>query len=148
MEPEYKDESIEGLVAEQVQASDGLVVYVKNVEREFQPTSTSYQLDSGSELVKVNILVGNAATSQSKEIKNENFTVELTDGTIIAAATDLGTYDGQIGSVSLTPGGKARFSVIFEVPKGAESLKLIRRQPYILKDSGQTINMQMTISLE
>lgn len=145
--PEYVDETVEGAVGEQIQSKDGLVVYVKSIDRNFQPTSSSYQPEDDTELVKVNVLVGNAADAQSKTVKNTNFTLQDSAGGMIQPA-DVGTYEGQVGTLTLTPGNKARFSIVFAVPKNAQGLVFVRKQPYTLKNTGQSINMELRIVLD
>lgn len=148
VEPEYKEESIEGDVGNMLQASDGLVILVKNIERNFQPTSSSYEAAPGTELVKVNILVGNASQTKSQTIKNTNFMLELLDGTTVSATEEIGSYDGKIGTLTLSPGNKARLSMVFPVKKDIKKLTLLRQQPYILQQNGQTITMSMRIKLD
>jgi hypothetical protein len=148
VQPEYKDESIDGEIAEQIQSSDGLVVYVKGVDHDFQPTSSTHQGASGTELIKVNILVGNASQTQPLALKGDSFLIELPDGKTVSPVADIGTYEGQVGSLTLTSGNKARLAVVFEVEKGVKSIKLLRQQSYVLKASGQTVIMQMRIALD
>ncbi len=146
-QPEYRDEVASGMVGEQLQLSDGMVVLVKSVEQNFQPTNGSYQQDSGKRLIKVNLLVGNADSTQPKTITNQTFGLREPSGAIITADTEVGEYEGQISTLPVSPGGKVRMSVVFSVGAGATPLVLVREQTYNLRSQGVVVNMNIAVDL-
>lgn len=147
-QPVYKEEAVSGIVGEQLQLSDGMVLYVKDVERNFQPSDASYSSMPGEELIKVNLLVGNADATQSKVISNDTFGLRDTAGTMILARTDIGNYEGQIDKLEVSSGGKIRMSLVFSVEAGATPLTLVRQQAYNLRSLGQTVNMKIEVIFE
>lgn len=139
----YKDETITGGMVEQLQSADGLVVYVKSIERNFTQAT-----DDTMELVKVNLLVGNAASEQPKSVSNASFTLRTPAGDTVQAATDLADYEGKIDTLSLSPGSKARMSVVFAVEKNVAPLTLVRQQVYNIRNRGTTATMNLEVTLE
>ena len=79
-DPKYIDETIEGEIGKQVSASDGLVLKVTNIERNYKSTDSNYKLDSSKELVKVNFIIGNAAKDKPKDISSFNLKLENSSG--------------------------------------------------------------------
>lgn len=147
-QPVYKEEAVSGIVGEQLQLSDGMVLYVKDVERNFQPSDASYSSMPGEELIKVNLLVGNADATQSKVISNDMFGLRDLSGSLVLPRTNIGNYEGQIDKLEVSSGGKIRMSLVFSVESGATPLTLVRQQAYNLRSLGQTVNMKIEVIFE
>src|SRR5690606_18441112 len=75
-EPKYVDETVEGEIGKQVSASDGLVLKVLNIERNFKSSDPNYKLDDSKELVRVNFIMGNGANDKPKDISSFSFRLE------------------------------------------------------------------------
>ena len=86
IEPKYVDETLDGEVSKQIQASDGFVLKVVNIERGFKSEDANYKLDTSKELVKVNFLIGNTDKSKSKDQYRGLFLLlagdEISDSTV------------------------------------------------------------------
>lgn len=147
-DPVYKDEVITGSVGKQINLSDGLIVYVKDdVEYDYKTTDTNYKQASDKKLIKVNYIVGNASKTGAKQIKSTLFSLEDTVGTIMLPESTISDYAGKIDVVSLNPGAKARFSVVYEVGSYVGGLTAIRQQSYILKSTKKTVTTRAEVAL-
>lgn len=147
-DPVYKDEVITGTVGKQVNVSDGLVIHVKDdVEYDYKTKDTNYKQASDKKLIKVNYIVGNASKTGAKQIKSTLFSLEDSVGTAILPESTISDYVGKIGVISLNPGAKARFSVVYEVGSYVGGLKVIRQQSYILKSTKKTVTTRVEVVL-
>jgi|GEM_PF-6798745 len=146
--PQYKSEVVTGQLGEQLQSSDGFVLYVKDVERNFKLEDSALQKDDTTEMVKVNFLVGNASSTQSRSITDASFRLQTLDDKKIEAQPTAADYEGRIETLQLAPGSKARMSVIFTVPKQTTPLVLVYEQSYTLKTQNTTVVSKIAVTLE
>jgi hypothetical protein len=102
----------------------------------------------GEELIKVNLLVGNADATQSKVISNDMFGLRDLSGSLVLPRTNIGNYEGQIDKLEVSSGGKIRMSLVFSVESGTTPLTLVRQQAYNLRSLGQTVNMKIEVIFE
>ncbi len=146
--PVYKDEVLKSSVGKQVNAGDGLVVYVKDdVTFDYKTTDPNYKQSSDKKLIKVNYIVGNASKSGSKQIKASMFSLEDSVGTAIVPEGTIAEYVGKVDVLDLEPGAKARFSVVYEVGSYVGDLKVVRQQSYVIKSTDKSVAMRMEVNL-
>lgn len=145
-DPKYVDETVEGEVGEQLSASDGFVLKVVNVERNFQSTDTNYRLDSSKELIKVNFLIGNIAKDKAKDIGNFNFRLEDSANAQLVPE-NIAEYADKFDTVKLEPGGQAKGSIIYAVNKDEKPLKFVREQRYRISGENREVTIRIVVTV-
>lgn len=146
VEPEYKDENIEGEVGKQLVAGDGFVLKVTNIERNFKPTDPNYKLDTGKELVKVNFVMGNIAKDTPKDMSSVNFRLENSTGAQLVPE-NLSDYEGKFDTTKLDPGSQANGSIVYLVKKDEKPLKFVRSQQYRITNQNREVTTKITVTL-
>jgi len=146
VDPEYKDETVEGAVGDQVTAADGLVLMVTNIERNFKPTDANYKLDATKELVKVNFLMGNIAKDKTKDVSNFNFRLENSTGAQLTPES-ISEYDGKFDTVKLDSGTQAKGSVVYAVNKDEKPLVFTRSQVYRITNQNREVTTKISIKI-
>lgn len=139
----YVEEAITGVVGEQLESSDGFVLLVDKVHRDY--TSSGSSGSFGSELIRVDILVGNADETKSSTVKTANFAVADESGDLISAEESQDLYEDSPMSITLSPGMKAKFTIFFKIPIGTANLALVRSQQY--RVSGEILTMSAIVIL-
>lgn len=143
-DPNYIDETIKGEVGEQTEASDGLVLKVTNIERNFKTDDANYKLDPTKELVKVNFLIGNITKDKPKDISNFNFRLENSvDAKLVPE--NLTDYTDKFDAVKLDPGAQSKASIVYLVNKDEKPLKFIREQRYRISGGNQEVTTRTEI---
>lgn len=145
-DPKYVDETVNGEIGKQVIASDGLVLMVANIERNFKPNDSNYKLDSSKELVKVNFLMGNAAKDKAKDISNFNFRLEDSSGAQLTPE-NVANYSDKFDTVTLNPGSQAKGSIVYKVNKDEKPLKFVRSQTYRISNENREVTTKIVITV-
>lgn len=146
VEPEYKDENVEGDIGKQLTSSDGLVLKVTNIERNFKTDDPNYKLDATKELVKVNFLMGNIAKDKAKDVTNFAFYLQnstearLTPESIVS-------YTDKFDTVKLDPGSQSKGSIVYLVNKDEKPLKFIREQRYRFSGENREVTTRTIINV-
>lgn len=144
IDPKYVDETIDGEVGKQVQASDGFVIKVSNIERNFKSEDPNYKLDTSKELIKVNFLIGNVDKSKSKDISSFNFRLENSAGAQLTPE-NVASYEGKFDTIKLDPGGQAKGSIVYAVNKDEKPLKFIREQRYRISGENREVTTRIVV---
>ncbi len=139
-EPQYKDEVLVGVVGGQLSGSDGAAVMVTSVDRDYTPETGAPK--TSSELVKVDLLVGNADKSQPKVFKSSEFVISSLDGVFGFALDDLS--EGA-KSVSLNPGMKGKLTLVYELKPQMTDFVLLYSRAY--QDTGIRYTMLSAVGL-
>ncbi len=146
-EPLYNTEKITGVLAEQLEASDGLVVMATSVDRNFSVPDLPAEEDSELEFVRVNLLIGNADSKREKIINDSTFSLVDSAGAVVGALRSDLEFEGKMSSdLTVASGGIEEISLLFEVTKDQPDLTLLRKQTY--KVSGETRTLEMLVTLE
>lgn len=145
-EPEYKNESIEEAVGQQVTANDGLVLMVTNVERNFKTEDASYKLDDSKELVKVNFLLGNITKDRPKDISSFNFRLINSRGAQLTPE-NIADYEGKFDTIKIDPGTQVKASVIYAVDKNDKPLTFTRSQVYRITNQNTEVTTKISIKV-
>jgi hypothetical protein len=145
-EPEYKDETIEGTVGKQVSTSDGLVLKVTNIERNFKTDDENYKLDPAKELVKVNFLLGNITKEKAKDIASSSFKIENSLKAQLLPSNVQG-YEDKFDSKKLDPGSQSKGSIVYEVNKDEKPLNFVREQRYLISGQNREVTTRIIIEL-
>jgi hypothetical protein len=142
------EENKTGKVGEQVNSSDGLAVYVTNIERGFTPDDPSYKVEDGKELVKVNFIMGNFE-DKAKDIKSADLYLLEGDKTKVLPESRLTDYQGAFSTTTINPGEQANGSIVYLVTKDAKSLTFVREQIYrLIKGSTENrVTSKISINL-
>ena len=143
-DPNYIDETVKGEVGEQVEASDGLVIKVTNIERNFKTDDTNYKLDPTKELVKVNFLIGNITKDKPKDISNFNFRLENSVEAKLVPE-NISEYTDKFDAVKLDPGAQSKASIVYLVNKDEKPLKFIREQRYRINGGNREVTTRTEI---
>lgn len=145
-EPKYVDETIEGETGKQLDSSDGFVLKVVNIERNFKTDDANYKLDSSKELVKVNFLIGNRAKDKAKDIGNFNFRLE---NSVNAQLTpeNIAQYTDKFDTVKLEPGGQSKGSIVYAVNKDEKPLKFVREQRYRISSENREVTIRTVVTV-
>lgn len=144
LSPQYTDELVSGEVGEQLIASDGLVLMVHNVTRNYQAEDRSATSGEG-ERIKVDILVGNADETNSKTITSSMFEVITADGEPIAPLSNSSTDET---SLDLSSGKQAEISLQYLIPEGTGDIALSRAQGYRVDGVIYTTILQVLLVAE
>ncbi|MCB9822089.1 hypothetical protein H6801_01835 [Candidatus Nomurabacteria bacterium] len=140
----YKDESLAGVVGEQIINTDGFIIMVTSVEGNFDDPDF---VSTKNKLVKVNLLIGNIDENRSKSIEQNNFQLTNESGTPVGRINEDIDIDGGVKSaIPLSPGASAKLSVLYEVPKNQQKLFLLRSQEYLLAGKIVTVKVSVDIS--
>lgn len=141
-----KNETLEGGIQEQINASDGFVLLVNNIERGYKVDDPNYQLDEGKELVKVNFVMGNREEKNNFDINSfNNFRLEA-DGAKLTPE-NIAEFPGRFDTAKLTPQNQVSGSIIFAVPTDAEELLFVREQPYRITNQNTELTTRIEINL-
>jgi hypothetical protein len=140
-----KEETLTGVTGEQINSSDGFVLYVTNIERSFTVDDPSYELDEGKELVKVNFIMGNTTQDRPKDIKSADLFLEEGDGTKITPESRLSDYSGNFDTVKIEPGAQASGSIVFAVKKDAAPLVFVREQRYRITNQNKEVATKTSV---
>ncbi len=145
-DPTYKDEVVKGETGKQVETSDGFVLYVTSIDRNFRVEDPNYQLDTNKELVKVNFVMGNVTKDKAKDLTSSSppFTLEDAEGAKLTPE-NIANYEGKFDSVKIEPGNQAKGSIVFAVKKGAKPLTFVREQRYRLSNQNREVTTRMEI---
>lgn len=144
IEPKYVDETIDGEVGKQAQASDGFVLKVVNIERNFKTEDPNYKLDTSKELIKVNFLMGNVDKSKAKDISSFNFRLENSSKALLTPE-NIASYEGKFDTVKLDPGGQASGSIVYAVNKDEKPLSFIREQRYRISGENREVTTKIVV---
>jgi len=145
-DPKYIDETVEGEIGKQVSASDGLVLKVTNIERNFKSTDANYKLDTSKELVKVNFLIGNAAKDKPKDISSFNFRLENSSGAQLTPE-NIASYPDKFDTVKLDVGAQSKGSIVYAVNKNEKPLKFTRSQTYRISGQNKEVTTKISINI-
>lgn len=145
-EPKYVDETIEGETGKQLSSSDGFVLKVVNIERNYKSTDANYKLDASKELVKVNFLIGNVTKDKPKDISSFNFRLE---NSVNAQLTpeNIADYTDKFDTVKLEPGGQSKGSIVYAVNKDEKPLKFVREQRYRISSENREVTTRIVITV-
>lgn len=144
IEPKYVDETIDGEVGKQAQASDGFVLKVVNIERNFKTEDANYKLDTSKELIKINFLMGNVDKSKAKDISSFSFRLENSAKALLTPE-NIASYEGKFDTVKLDPGGQAKGSIVYAVNKDEKPLNFIREQRYRISGENREVTTKIVI---
>jgi len=143
-----KEEDLTGVIGEQIKASDGFVLYVTNIERNFQVEDSSYELDEGKELIKVNFVMGNVTQDRPKDIQSAAlYLLEGENATKIIPESRLSEYEGNFDTVKIEPGSQAKGSIVFAVTKDTKPLVFVREQEYRITNQNKELTTKISIAL-
>lgn len=144
IEPKYVDETIDSEVGKQEQASDGFVLKVVNIERNFKADDPNYKLDTSKELIKINFLMGNVDKSKAKDISSFNFRLENSAKALLTPE-NIAAYDGKFDTVKLDPGGQAKGSIVYAVNKDEKPLNFTREQRYRISGENREVTTKIVV---
>ncbi len=145
-DPEYVDETIEGEIGEQTAASDGLILKVTNIERNFKTDDANYKLDSTKELVKVNFIIGNIAKDKPKDINSFGFRLENSAAAKLVPE-NIAAYPDKFDTVKLEPGAQTKGSIVYLVNKDEAPLKFVREQIYRISGQNREVTTRTIIAV-
>lgn len=145
-DPKYVDETIDGEIGKQVSASDGFVLKVTNIERNFTSTDPNYKLDSSKELVKVNFLIGNVTREKAKDIGSFNFRLENASNAQLTPE-NIASYENKFDTIKLEPGSQAKGSIVYAVNKNETPLKFVREQRYRISSENREVTTRIVITV-
>jgi hypothetical protein len=145
-EPVYADETLTGEIGKQIEANDGLVMKVVSVDRNFQTTDANYKVETGKELVKVNLALGNVAKDKAKDITPNSFRLVNTAGTQLTGEV-IASFDGKFDTLKIDPGKQTTGSIIYKVEKDEKPLSLVREQRYRIATDNKEVTTKVTITL-
>ena len=142
--PTFEEQTLSGVLGEQLKLSDGLVLNVYNVDSKYTPESTDGNSDV--QYVKVDIALGNSDNARSKTISSAPFKL-MDEAGDVADAVDVKVLGLDLDNfVTLRPGMKTRFSVVFEVESFSPASQLIWSQLYQVGGQSRTVSVQVALT--
>ena len=126
--------------------NDGFVIKVSAVERNFQSSDPNYKVETGKELIKVNLLLGNVANDKAKDITPSSFRLVDSNGAQLTNEV-VASYDGKFETLKIESGKQTSGSIIYKVNKGEAPLSLVREQRYRVTASNKEVTTKITITL-
>jgi hypothetical protein len=145
-EPVYADETLTGEIGKQIEANDGLVMKVVSVDRNFQTTDPNYKIETGKELIKVNLALGNVAKDKAKDLTPSSFRLTNSAGTQLTAEV-ISSYEGKFETLKIEPGKQTTGSIVYKVEKDEKPLSLVREQRYRIATDNKEVTTKITITL-
>jgi hypothetical protein len=145
-EPVYADETLTAEIGKQVEANDGLVLKVVSVDRNFQTTDPNYKIETGKELIKVNVALGNIAKDKAKDITPSSFRLVNSAGTQLTAEV-ISSYEGKFETLKIEPGKQTTGSIVYKVEKDEKPLSLVREQRYRIATDNKEVTTKITVTL-
>ncbi len=145
-DPKYVDETLEGVVGKQLIATDGLVIKVTNIERNFKSTDANYKLDATKELVKVNFLMGNVTKGKTKDISSFSFRLENSANAQLTPE-NIADYADKFDTTKLEPGAQAKGSIVYAVNKDEKPLKFVREQRYRISGENREVTTRVVVTI-
>ena len=145
-DPKYVDETLDGVVGKQLVATDGLVIKVTNIERNFKSTDTNYKLDATKELVKVNFLMGNITKGKTKDISSFSFRLENSANAQLTPE-NIAEYADKFDTTKLEPGAQAKGSIVYAVNKDEKPLKFVREQRYRISGENREVTTRVVVTI-
>jgi hypothetical protein len=146
IDPQYLDETIEGEVGDQKASSDGFVMKVTNVERNFKTDDPNYKIDPSKELVKVNFIFGNTTKDKAKDITNFGFRLENSVNAKLVPE-NIAEYEDKFDTVKLDPGAQSKGSIVYLVNKDEKPLKFVREQVYRISGQNREVTTRVVITI-
>ncbi len=146
-DPKYIDETVSGEIGKQLSASDGLVLKVTGIERNYKSTDTNYKLDPTKELVKVNFVVGNVTKEKTKDLSSFSFRLENSVNAQLTPENVTG-YADKFDTLKLTPGAQSIGSIVYAVTKSEKPLKFIREQRYRISGENREVTTRIVVSVD
>ena len=147
IKPDYKEGVTDGVLGEQLIASDGLVVNAYKIDSDYQPESTQGAANADS-FLKVDLLIGNADSTRPKTITKSAFTVVDDTGETIESLDSESDGLDTTGTVTLSPGMKARMSLVFPVASKDSSWSLTWTQVYQVSGTQREVGVVIALSSE
>lgn len=99
-------------------------ITVKNVEHGYTSSNQFVKPADGKEYVRITVEIKNVSNDK-KSYNTLDWQIEDEDGALESInLSGTGTDNNNIGSGELTAGGKKAGTLVFEVPKGQQNLKL------------------------
>ena len=144
VKPDYKDGITDGTIGKQVVSSDGLVVNVYRVDDTYKPELAQDAVDT-SKYIKVDLLLGNADDLRPKTILKSTFNLVDESGQAVEPLDTEADGLNAAQSVTLSPGTKARMSLVFPTQEG-QSFRVEWSQVYQVSGTQRIIGV--SISLE
>jgi len=145
--PDYKEGVTNGVLGEQLIASDGLVVNAYKIDPDYQPESTEGAATADS-FLKVDLLIGNADSTRPKTITKSAFTVVDDTGETIGPLDSESDGLDTTGTVTLSPGMKARMSLVFPVASKDSSWSLTWTQVYQVSGTQREVGVVIALASE
>lgn len=145
--PDYKEGVTNGVIGEQLIASDGLVVNAYKIDTDYQPESTQVAASEDS-FLKVDLLIGNADSSRPKTITKSAFSVVDTTGETIEPLDSESDGLDTTGTVTLSPGMKARMSLVFPIASKDSSWSLTWTQVYQVAGTQREVGVVIALEAE
>lgn len=145
-DPIYADETLTAEVGKQIEANDGLVMKVVSVERNFQTTDPNYKIETGKELIKVNLALGNVAKDKAKDITPSSFRLVNSAGTKLTGEV-IASFNGKFETLKIEPGKQTTGSIVYKVEKDEKPLSLEREQRYRIATDNKEVTTKITITL-
>lgn len=145
--PDYKEGIVRGVLGEQLIASDGLVLNVYNVDSEYLPESADPSMGD-TQYVKIDMLLGNADSSRPKEVATSAFGLLTEAGETINPLDAQTDGLGATGKVTLSPGMKARMSVVFPVQSPSSGLRLGWGQIYQVSGTDRAVGAVIALDAQ
>jgi len=145
-DPQYIDETIEGEIGDQTMASDGLVLKVTNIERNFKTDDPNYKLDPSKELVKVNFIIGNVTKDKPKDMNSFGFRLENSSNAKLVPE-NIASYTDKFDTVKLDPGAQTKGSIVYLVNKDEVPLKFVREQVYRISGQNKEVTTRTVITV-
>lgn len=126
VDPQHKDEIVTGAPMQQVNGADGAVILVTNVDRDYSGGAAGSS-GASNELVKIDILLGNANKTQSMVFESPSFALASTSGVVVWPKDG---FDVGVQTVSLNPGMKGKLTLVYELGKGMTDFALLYNRTY------------------
>lgn len=142
IQSQFKDEILTGTITQQIIGSDGAVIMVTGVDRDYEGEGSAAPTTS-NELIKVDLLLGNADSSRPIIFEGSNFVLSSMDAVMGFPMEGMGV-GAQL--VTLNPGMKGKMSVVYEVKPGMDDgLVLLYNRTH--QDSGIRYTMFSAVGL-
>ncbi len=144
-----KAQDIQAKLNQQINLSDGLSYMVTKVDRNWQSASTYLKPDSGKEIVKITLVVGNRAKEGGRYVSSIDFKLENSAGGLLTSeyVTAEDEADTLI-SGDVSPGKQVKGAIFFTVDSGEKLGGLLTEDKYTNYDTNKEVTLKSKVALE
>lgn len=143
-----KNQDVKAAMNQQVNLANGMSYMVTKVERNFVPASKYAAASAGKEMVKVTIVAGYRAKSDTMYLSQSDFTLKTVIGAEVRGEFSIDSdLPDRLKSTTLDPGIQVSGAIMYEVPKDEKISAIITEVNYKNLSSSEKVAIKSSVYL-